>query len=653
MLRPTLAIVAALAAALAVVSLSAAAHQRTHRTHRFPQRIISLSPTVTEDLFALGAGKQVIAVDNQSNYPARAPRTSLSGFTPNVEAIADYHPDVVLISYNPAGFASQLKKLGIKVVNLAAASNLEQAYAEIVRLGRLTGHTRGAHAVVHSMRTHLAAIVAERAGHAPPSADLPRARPDVLLGDVVDVHRKRLQAVRLPGHRRRGERGGRRRWLPAALGRVHRRQEPADHRPRRHEVLPAGLRDGRRAAGVGDDLGGSTPSRGPANDDVASRWGPRIVQFARTVARIAKQSGDRSGRAAGQRREAAPRVEARGVGLRAGLVTARVPRRRARGRPRGRAGAHRPRLDRPLGAVVRPVPPRPPAARRGRRCGALAATCAARRARGARRRDARDRGRVVSGRVPEPALRPVSPRRRRRRRARRDARDRLRVRRGGGKHLDGAARGVRRRDRRRRRHVRARPLGRRRAHDRRARARRRDDGDVHGGGADVRPAAAHADSCRTSTRGCSAASRPRRGTTSAICAPYVAASSLVLVLHRRVLDVLSLGDDEASSLGVDVGAGAAGDRRRGDARNGGGRVGERADRVRRDHRPAHDPAARLDELPRGRPALAARRRRLPRPRPTSSRGRFSRRPSCRSASSRPSSARRSSPSSSARSRTLR
>jgi len=38
----------------------------------------------------------------------------------------------------------------------------------------------------------------------------------------------------------------------------------------------------------------------------------------------------------------------------------------------------------------------------------------------------------------------------------------------------------------------------------------------------------------------------------AICAPYIAASSLVLVLHRRVLDVLSLGDDEAASLGIDV-----------------------------------------------------------------------------------------------------
>jgi len=75
-LRRSLPFIAAIAAALAVVSLSAAAHQQARKTHRFPHRIISLSPTVTEDLFAIGAGKQVIAVDQDSNYPRRAPRTS-------------------------------------------------------------------------------------------------------------------------------------------------------------------------------------------------------------------------------------------------------------------------------------------------------------------------------------------------------------------------------------------------------------------------------------------------------------------------------------------------------------------------------------------------------------------------------------------------
>ena len=96
-----LTLVVALAAALMlllVVPAQAAA----------PHRIISLSPTATESLFAIGAGKQVVAVDDQSDYPKRAPRTSLSGYTPNVEAVANYHPDLVLISYDPGNFASQV-----------------------------------------------------------------------------------------------------------------------------------------------------------------------------------------------------------------------------------------------------------------------------------------------------------------------------------------------------------------------------------------------------------------------------------------------------------------------------------------------------------------------------------------------------------------
>ena len=287
--RFSIAVVAALVAALAVVSLSAAAHQQRHSKHRFPHRIVSLSPTVTEDLFAIGAGKQVVAVDNQSNYPKRAPQTSLSGYDPNVEAIANYHPDLVLISYNPSNFASQLRKLGIKVVIVAAASNLEQAYGEILGLGRLTGHERGASAVVHSMRTHLAAIV----------ASVPKTRRHLRVYHELDptyysaTSQTFIGSIyKLFGFRDIADAaGGARRRLPAALGRVHRREEPADHRPRRHEVLRAGLRDRRRRDRAGArSLPCSTTAWCSANDDVASRWGPRIVQFARTVARIAKQN---------------------------------------------------------------------------------------------------------------------------------------------------------------------------------------------------------------------------------------------------------------------------------------------------------------------------------------------------------------------------
>src|SRR5688500_9477698 len=55
-----------------------------------PVKIVSLSPTATEVLFAINAGGQVVAADEYSNFPANAPKTKLSGFTPNAEAIAAY-----------------------------------------------------------------------------------------------------------------------------------------------------------------------------------------------------------------------------------------------------------------------------------------------------------------------------------------------------------------------------------------------------------------------------------------------------------------------------------------------------------------------------------------------------------------------------------
>jgi iron complex transport system substrate-binding protein len=285
--RLTIAVVAALVAALAAVSLSAAAAQQRHAKHHRYHRIISLSPTVTEDLFAIGAGKQVVAVDNQSTYPKRAPRTSLSGFTPNVEAIANYHPDLVFISYNPENLASQLRTLGIRVVNVAAANNLKQAYGEILQIGRLTGHGRGARAVVHSMRTHLAAIV----------RSVPKARRHLrvyheLEQDYFSVTSSTFvgSIYKLFGFRDIADAAG-------TAGNQY-PQLSAEYIIAKNPqiiVLADTKCCGQSPATVAARPGWSTISAVRhhrvvrANDDVASRWGPRIVQFARTVARIAKQ----------------------------------------------------------------------------------------------------------------------------------------------------------------------------------------------------------------------------------------------------------------------------------------------------------------------------------------------------------------------------
>ncbi len=124
-----------------------------------PQRIISLSPTATETLFAIGAGKQVIAVDDRSDYPKRAPRTRLSGFTPNAEAIVGYRPDLVVLSYDPKGLSNALRQAGVRVLLELPATTFPQAYAQILALGRATGHDRGATALVRRMRTRIAALV--------------------------------------------------------------------------------------------------------------------------------------------------------------------------------------------------------------------------------------------------------------------------------------------------------------------------------------------------------------------------------------------------------------------------------------------------------------------------------------------------------------
>ena len=83
---------------------------------QFPKRIVSLSPTATEMLFAIGAGGQVVAVDSNSNYPAEAPRTELSAYQPNVEAIAGYQPDLVVYSDDPGELKAGLDKLSIPVL---------------------------------------------------------------------------------------------------------------------------------------------------------------------------------------------------------------------------------------------------------------------------------------------------------------------------------------------------------------------------------------------------------------------------------------------------------------------------------------------------------------------------------------------------------
>jgi iron complex transport system substrate-binding protein len=131
-----------------------------------PTRIVSLSPTATESLFAIGAGPQVVAVDDQSDYPKNAPKTTLSGFTPNVEAIASYRPDLVVTSYNPRGLVESLNRLGIVVIFHDAPKSFAGAYQQIRQLGMVTARTAGATRVIRNMKTRIGHVIRASRGTA-------------------------------------------------------------------------------------------------------------------------------------------------------------------------------------------------------------------------------------------------------------------------------------------------------------------------------------------------------------------------------------------------------------------------------------------------------------------------------------------------------
>ncbi|MFD0905195.1 ABC transporter substrate-binding protein [Actinomadura sediminis] len=125
-----------------------------------PGKIVSLSPTHTETLFAIGAGDQVVAVDEYSNHPQNAPRTKLSGFKPNAEAIIGYEPDLVVLSDDMNGIVKALEKVGVPVLLEPAATSLDEAYDEITDLGKATGHEAEANELVQTMRADIERTVA-------------------------------------------------------------------------------------------------------------------------------------------------------------------------------------------------------------------------------------------------------------------------------------------------------------------------------------------------------------------------------------------------------------------------------------------------------------------------------------------------------------
>ncbi|HKY53126.1 MAG TPA: cobalamin-binding protein [Anaerolineales bacterium] len=126
------------------------------------QRIVSLAPSNTEILFAIGAGSQVIGRDQLSDYPAEAANITDVGSSfeaLNTELIVSLKPELVLAAeINTPEQVKQLEDLGLTVYYLKNPLTLEEMYGKLELVAQLTGHETEAAALIESLKARVAAV---------------------------------------------------------------------------------------------------------------------------------------------------------------------------------------------------------------------------------------------------------------------------------------------------------------------------------------------------------------------------------------------------------------------------------------------------------------------------------------------------------------
>lgn len=129
------------------------------------QRVVSMAPSNTEILFAIGAGNQVVGRDTLSDFPEEAKKLPDIGSTfdaLNTEQIVSLKPDLVLAAeINTPEQVKQLEDLGLTVYYLKNPLTLEEMYGNLDIVAQLTGHQKEAAALVDSLKKRVAAVDAK------------------------------------------------------------------------------------------------------------------------------------------------------------------------------------------------------------------------------------------------------------------------------------------------------------------------------------------------------------------------------------------------------------------------------------------------------------------------------------------------------------
>lgn len=219
-----------------------------------------------------------MAVDSASDYPAQAPHTKLSGLSPDPEAIAAYNPDLVVVSADPDELAAALAKTGVKTLVLPSAKTLEDAYGQFVTLGRATGHQAEGESLAAQTHSEIDKIVA---GTPKPAAttyyyELDQTYYTVTSSTFIGQILARFGLTDI------ADSGAGSDYPQLSAERIL-RADP-------HLIFLADTRCcGQNARAVAARPGWDTLTAvkdghvAELDDDVASRWSPRVVDLVRTV----------------------------------------------------------------------------------------------------------------------------------------------------------------------------------------------------------------------------------------------------------------------------------------------------------------------------------------------------------------------------------
>jgi len=289
-LRPLLAVLVAmlLASACGGVDSSIAMSgspgvDRGSPAHDGPTRIVSISTVATEMLFAIGAGHRVVAVDSMSNFPSEAPSTDLSGFEPNVEAILGFAPDLVILSYDPGDVVASLDVAGVASLLLGAAQTIADTYSQIEALGAVTGDEDAAATLVAEMQAEIAVLAGSVQSRDEPLSyyhelddTLYTVTSTTFIGEVYAL-------AGLVNAADPADPDGSAWGYPQVSAEYLLNADPdiiflADTKCCAQNVAAVAARPGWANL--------TAVSRGKIvelDDDVASRWGPRIVEFLRSI----------------------------------------------------------------------------------------------------------------------------------------------------------------------------------------------------------------------------------------------------------------------------------------------------------------------------------------------------------------------------------